>query len=1154
MTCPPREMLEQLLAEGLNDSEVLQLSQHLERCSRCRCELDSLTTPSHAEAWLCHHSARLREPGPSQRFLRSLEKLVSEQIVGAIQATAGTTDWPKPPKAYEFIEILGRGGSGLVFKARHISLNRLVAVKILASGSEATSFQEARFRSEAQVIASLQHPHIVQIFEIGEQDGRPFLALELVTGGSLAKWLANGPLSTDVALLITEKISRAVEFAHRHGVIHRDLKPQNILIHRLNTPTSLELANSSDRDALVRTEAVHGEIWPKVTDFGLAKRLDAAGPTQTGEILGTPSYMAPEQVRGDRCSEGPAVDVYGLGAILYHMLTGRPPFQGVTAVETMMQVLQTDPVPPRQLQPNLPIDVETICLKCLEKDPRQRYTSAADLADDLYRWRTGQPILAKRLGAYARARRWCHRNPIVSTILGAFVLIFVTVIWSLVKTENARQKEIRSRQEEQAQRELAELRLHYSRIALAENEWEANNVSRAESLLDHLQPLSNQPGRRDHRDWEWYYLKRLCHADLMTRVLHQWPIYSVCFSPDGRFLVSAAGSPGFQYDARSTPGEVRVWDSEGYRLIAELPGHSGRVCAAMVSPDGSQLASIGLDNKVRVWSTTTWREQFALTTSVFGEFSGVGLSYSPDGKQLAVVNDRRLQIHDSQNGSLLASFGPYPQPVVNAIFSPLADKLAVGYGSIVNILDLKSKQPLFQIDGSPLAVAFSPDATMLAVARKHAVILIDMSTGREIRTLWGHNGLVRTLAWSRDGHLLATGSTDQTVRLWDPESGAERRRFRGHAATVLRLAFHPCAEQLVSADMFGTLKVWDLHRDQRGVILPSRAEVCDITFSPDGQHVFVAHAAQGRGTIEAFDATSGRPSYKTSTPWSRRTEWPLKYLAFSPDARLLAAPDVDDPTLIRVWSLATQRVIRTLRGHRERVRTLAFDANGNLLASAAGNPNQPDSGELLVWRLSSETPENDGPLRLPCTELVQCLAFSPDGQLLCAGERASKSSPEAKDPRGFLSIWNVSTQSLMSRWQAHDATVQCVAWHPGGRLLASGGRALDNNIHVWNALSGTLEHAMLGPAVLTCLNFNPTGSRLAAVGYDGVVLLFDPYIGQEVLTLRGLTPHRPAERAVDSQVIFSPDGNKIAVNIWDGSICVFDATPLPSNKADFNRP
>jgi serine/threonine protein kinase len=385
---------------------------------------------------------------------------------------------------YEVLEELGRGGMGIVYKARHLALNRIVALKMVLRGAQADEQSRERFRREAEAIARLAHPHIVQVYEVGqwrspEGDLLPFISLEYCAGGSLDEHLDGTPLTPPRAAGLVEVLARAVQAAHEAKLVHRDLKPANVLLAPAGASSSegaVSLEKTApQRDALLealgearqrvarrqghdgglrfisptqsgkggkrpRSDAP-GEVWaPKVTDFGLARRLDEAGQTASGAILGTPSYMAPEQTGQSKGAVGPAADVYALGAILYECLTGRPPFRASSAMETILQVVHEDPIPPSRLTPGVPRDVETVTLKCLQKDPQRRYRSAAALAEDLRRCREGEPVLARPVGRLERAWRWARRHPgpALAVLLGLLILAGAVSLYVLQREHDRR--------------------------------------------------------------------------------------------------------------------------------------------------------------------------------------------------------------------------------------------------------------------------------------------------------------------------------------------------------------------------------------------------------------------------------------------------------------------------------------------------------------------------------------------------------------------------------------------------------------------------------------------------------------------------------------------------------------------------------------------
>jgi tRNA A-37 threonylcarbamoyl transferase component Bud32 len=395
---------------------------------------------------------------------------------------AGAAAPPEQVPGYDLLGVLGRGGMGVVYKARHQRLNRLVALKMILASGHAGEAELARFRTEAEAVARLRHPGVVQIYDVGEHNGLPYLALEYCEGGSLAGRLAGTPLPPAQAAALVEQLARAVDAAHQQKVIHRDLKPANVL-----------LAGGPDTPV--------GQLIPKVTDFGLAKKLDeASGLTQSNAILGTPSYMAPEQAGGKGKQVGPAADIYALGAILYECLTGRPPFRAATTMDTVLQVLNDEPVPPSQLQPKTPRDLETICLRCLHKEPRRRYPTAAALAEDLRRYQAGEPIVARPVGSVERVVKWARRRPAAAALLVSLVLGMATSTYFAVQASRqahdaeisaglaaAKEKEAREKEAEARARET-EAREEKQRATEAHQRTEA---TLARSLL---RPLGHSPG------------------------------------------------------------------------------------------------------------------------------------------------------------------------------------------------------------------------------------------------------------------------------------------------------------------------------------------------------------------------------------------------------------------------------------------------------------------------------------------------------------------------------------------------------------------------------------------------------------------------------------------------------------------------------------
>jgi WD40 repeat protein/serine/threonine protein kinase len=1095
---------------------------------------------------------------------------------GVERVPASAAAAPSVIAGYEILGELGRGGMGVVYRARQVRLDREVALKMVLAGGHADDTDRQRFQAEAEAVARLQHPNIVQVYEVGEHGGVPFFSLEYCSAGSLDRQLAGNPMPPQAGAALVQTLADAVQYAHERGVVHRDLKPANVLL-------------AGSRDAPNRTDGTDGtnesypshrshpshSVVPKITDFGLAKRLDQdSAKTRSGAIVGTPSYMAPEQAGGRTRDVGPAADVYALGAILYECLTGRPPFKAATPVDTVLQVLSDEPVPPSRLQPGTPRDLETICLKCLQKEPARRYASARALAEDLHRFLADEPILARPVSQWERIVKWAHRRPAVAALLAMVVgvsalgLGLVLAEWRRAESERSRAEEERGFAEAQrveaekaraeasqraeaektarsqaddartladqrrgqAERALQEARssLYFYHIMRGERDLRAGRVEEASAML--------QRAHLDLRGWEWHYLHRLCAGEQVRCTGHYGDINDLAWSPDSRQVASTGAD-----------GTVKVFDSAtGVELHSFKPAGS----CVRFSPDGRWFAvatmttSVGLMNslgvswekavggEVKVFDARTWREVRSLP-------GRISVAFSHDGSRIAASAGRIIKVWETGTWKEVASLNGHSLPVISLLFT--RDGRLVSGACDAN------------------RVPFSEWQSANDVAVRGELKLWDVSSATQMQPpLPSPGGGVFLLALHPDGKRFASGTLDSIIEVWDPEKGKRVHTFRGHTRRLSGIAFRS-ETLLYSAGKDGRALIWGIASGKQA---GSRAGLSSVlAFSPDGKRL-ASFVNRPDPTVRIHDVKGLDEALSLNGPSGA-----ISGVAFQPDGKLLAAVAADqrvhfwDPTTgqamgntysrgqcltytpdrkylitggfvptLSLWAElavrdpATGKVLHTLRGHRLPIFALACTPDSRYLASAAHNPRRDtEAGEVKVWDLQTFKEV----LSLKENPLGFGVAWSPDGKTLASPCREQT-----------VRLWDRDTGKVVRELTGHEYDVRSVAFHPNGRQLAAG--AVGGTIVLWDLTTAQRLHELRGhPMTISRLCYSPDGRRLASADYSpsgSEVKLWDTETGTEV----GSLPGRIA-------VAFSPDGRQIATGLGsDGTpfqVRLHDATP-----------
>ncbi len=1021
--------------------------------------------------------------GPLDRPADDLRLFASGDEISAASLGMREGDRVGP---YRLLRSLGEGGMGSVWLAARTDglLTRSVALK-LPHWSWILPDLAERMAREREILAALEHPNIARLYDAGvDRLGRPYLALEYVEGEPIDRFCARRKLSIPQTLELVLQVARAVGYAHSRLVVHRDLKPSNVLV-------------SSDGSA-------------RLLDFGIAKLLEenAAPATRLTGVIGramTPDYASPEQLKGEPVTT--ASDVYSLGVMIYELLSGSHPYQlnRASAAQWAAALASTDPrrlseaACDEQRKRQLRGDLDAILSHALKKNPRERYGTVAELADDLERYLRGEPVRAQADSVWYRGKKFVGRNKLAVTAATA-VALALTVGLAVALWQGWRAQHEATRAME------ANLRLLTQTAA---DRLKEADVSGAQAII--LEVLADREANPadSMAAISVFQEARAAASELAILVGHTDWVLSAAYSYDGAHIVTA-----------SIDKTARIWDANTGAQLAQLEGHGGSVNSAHYSPDSTRIVTASNDKTARIWDARNGTPLAVL--SGHGDWV-LSANYSPDGTRIVTASaDKTARIWDARTGTALAVLMGHGESVHFAAYSPDGARIVTASADkTARIWDARSGRQMTVLNGHADAVqaaAYSPDGTRIVTASDDNTARIwDARTGVSLAVIAGHGSRLYSAAYSPDGANIVTTSDDGTARIWDGRTGAQLAVMAGHnradhGDSVYCAAYSPDGSRVVTAADDLTARIWDAHTGATLAVLVGHGDfVQSAAYSPDGSRIVTGSVDK---TARIWDARSGAP-LAVLTGSADVVQWG----AYSPDGtRIITASD--DRTA-RIWDARTNGIVAVLVGHGGRIFSAAYSPDGSRVVTASYD-HTASIWDARTGRQMLVLAGHGGS--------VQSANYSPDGKRIvtASGDRTAR-------------IWDAHTGDRLAVLAGHTDAVQWATYSPDGAQIATASD--DKSVRIWDASTGAQLQALVGhTARVYFVAYSPDGQRIVTASNDKTARIWDVRTGAQLAVLAG-------HGAVVNTSAYSPDGQRIVTASDDKTARIWDAQVAGSLRA-----